>query len=204
MLSARVLLACLTLLIPSLARAAPPPPPRPQPVGAVCGSQLLTGRPLSPIKGEGECGVADPVELQSAAGVALVPPPTISCDTARALATWLQLGPKSSFAARGQRLDALVVVDAYSCRNRNRARDGKLSEHAFGHAIDIAGFTLADGSTVTMLDGWKAPAWAPTLRRIHDAGCGPFGTVLGPEANALHADHLHLDVEARRSGPFCE
>jgi len=28
--------------------------------------------------------------------------------------------------------------------------------------------------------------------------------VLGPEANPLHADHLHLDAADRKSGPYCE
>lgn len=185
-------------------RPAPEPVQAPGSVDALCGDPRLSGQTVPPIRGDGDCGVSAPVELSSAAGVALVPPPVIACDTARALATWLQAGPKTSFAARGSRLDALTVVDAYSCRNRNRSRDGKLSEHAFGRAIDIAAFTLADGRTVTMLDGWTDPAWSPTLRRIHNSACGPFGTVLGPEANALHADHLHLDVASRRSGAFCQ
>ena len=101
-------------------------------------------------------------------------------------------------------LAAITVVDAYSCRNRNRAKDGKLSEHAFGRALDIAAFRRGDGSTVTVADGWKDGTDGPLLRRLHAAACGPFGTVLGPEANALHADHLHFDVAARRSGPYCE
>jgi hypothetical protein len=32
------------------------------------------------------------------------------------------------------------------------------------------------------------------LRLAHDAACGAFMTVLGPEANAEHHDHLHLDM----------
>lgn len=99
---------------------------------------------------------------------------------------------------------AVTVVDAYSCRNRNRATAGKLSEHARGNAIDISAFHAGDGGTLAVLAGWKDPRDGPRLRRLHAAACGPFGTVLGPEANALHADHLHLDVERRRSGPYCE
>ena len=84
-----------------------------------------------------------------------------------------------------------------------RDEHGELSEHALGNAIDIAGFRLGDGSIVTVREGWGSPEWGPTLRRLHRAGCGPFGTALGPEANPLHADHLHFDVETRRSGPYC-
>ena len=119
---------------------------------------------------------------------------------ARALADWLRSGAGRA-SPPGQRLEAVSVADAYSCRNRNRAAGGKLSEHAFGRAIDIGGFRLCDGTTVTVGDGWTSPRWSPVLRRIHDAGCGPFGTVLGPDANPLHADHLHLDSARRRSGP---
>lgn len=41
------------------------------------------------------------------------------------------------------------------------------------------------------------------LREVHEKGCDVFGTVLGPEANASHRDHFHLDMAKRRSG-FCE
>ena len=57
---------------------------------------------------------------------------------------------------------------------------------------------------MSVREGWGSEAWGKTLRRLHNSACGPFGTVLGPEANALHADHLHFDTEERRSGPWCE
>ena len=117
---------------------------------------------------------------------------------------WLKGTAIPVFTDKGADLQALVVADAYSCRNRNRASNGKLSEHALGHAIDISAFRLRDGRTVTVNDGWSSPEWGATLRRLREGGCGPFGTVLGPGSNPLHADHLHFDVEARRSGPWCE
>jgi hypothetical protein len=42
------------------------------------------------------------------------------------------------------------------------------------------------------------------LRRIHAGGCGPFGTVLGPESNEAHRNHLHLDLAPRKRSAFCE
>jgi hypothetical protein len=42
------------------------------------------------------------------------------------------------------------------------------------------------------------------LRRTHQEACGIFGTVLGPEANEAHRDHLHLDLAPRRRHAFCE
>jgi hypothetical protein len=41
------------------------------------------------------------------------------------------------------------------------------------------------------------------LKLIHDKACQRFGTTLGPEANAAHKNHFHLDQKKRRSG-FCE
>lgn len=189
--------------------AAAQPMPRPKaavaaPEGAVCGDPTLRGVALAPIDGDGPCGVGEPVRLSAADGIALDPPATVDCTAARALSVWLRRGPVATFARQGAAVRGIVVVDAYSCRNRNRAASGKLSEHAFGRAIDIAGFELRDGRTVTVRDGWGAEDWAGPLRRIHDAGCGAFATVLGPEANALHVDHLHLDMAVRRSGPYCE
>jgi hypothetical protein len=200
----RFLWAAAAAMIFGASVAGAQPLPRPKPEGEVCGDSALVGTTLPAVTGEGGCGIGTPVRLSAAAGVGLEPPATVACEAARALAEWLREGPGANFAALGQRLEAVTIVDAYSCRNRNRASTGKLSEHAFGRAVDVGGFRLGDGTRVTVREGWTAPRWAPVLRRIHDAGCGPFGTVLGPDANPLHADHLHLDVARRRSGPYCE
>ena len=42
------------------------------------------------------------------------------------------------------------------------------------------------------------------LHRIHDDACSIFGTVLGPDANAAHHDHFHLDMKARKYRSICE
>jgi hypothetical protein len=42
------------------------------------------------------------------------------------------------------------------------------------------------------------------LHAVHAAACLTFGTVLGPEANAAHHDHLHLDLATRRKSNFCQ
>jgi hypothetical protein len=42
------------------------------------------------------------------------------------------------------------------------------------------------------------------LRRLHKGACGPFATVLGPDANEAHRDHFHLDLATRKSRAFCE
>ena len=42
------------------------------------------------------------------------------------------------------------------------------------------------------------------LRRLHRGACEVFGTVLGPEANAAHRDHFHLDLAHRRHSAYCQ
>jgi hypothetical protein len=41
------------------------------------------------------------------------------------------------------------------------------------------------------------------MRRMHRGACGPFGTVLGPEADRYHQDHFHFDTARYRSGSYC-
>ena len=45
---------------------------------------------------------------------------------------------------------------------------------------------------------------ATFLRDVHAGACRIFGTVLGPEANEAHRNHLHLDLARRRRSAFCE
>ncbi|WP_158007467.1 extensin family protein [Methyloceanibacter stevinii] len=42
------------------------------------------------------------------------------------------------------------------------------------------------------------------LRTIHGDACKVFWTVLGPEANAAHRDHFHLDMRKRRYVRICQ
>ncbi len=42
------------------------------------------------------------------------------------------------------------------------------------------------------------------LRAAHAAACKVFGTVLGPEANAAHRNHFHVDMAERKIKVICE
>jgi hypothetical protein len=97
-------------------------------------------------------------------------------------------------------LAKVQVIGGYACRNRNSAKGGRLSEHAKGNALDIGGFVLKDGTTMSVLKGWRSRAHGSTLKRMHKKACGPFKTVLGPNANRFHQDHFHFDVAKHRGG----
>ena len=77
----------------------------------------------------------------------------------------------------------------------------RISEHAFGNAIEIAAYSDADGRRVTVQEGWHGmPEEQGFLRDVHLAACGKFSTVLAPGYNAAHYNHIHVDLMRRASG----
>jgi hypothetical protein len=82
----------------------------------------------------------------------------------------------------------------------------RISEHAFGNALDIAEFELADGRKVSVQYGWHgAPEEQGFLRDVQAAACEEFSTVLAPGANIYHYNHIHVDLMRRASGrSICE
>ena len=55
----------------------------------------------------------------------------------------------------GARVVEIKQISAYSCRGMNGNPNAHISEHAFGNALDVAGFTLADGRYISVQNGWK-------------------------------------------------
>jgi hypothetical protein len=101
----------------------------------------------------------------------------------------------------GQPVAEIRQISAYSCRGMNGDPNAHISEHAFGNALDIAAFTLADGRKVTVKDGWHgAPDEQGFLHDVQSAACTMFTTVLAPGSNVYHYDHMHVDLMRRSSG----
>jgi len=97
-------------------------------------------------------------------------------------------------------------ISAYSCRGMNGDANARISEHAFGNALDIAAFTLADGRVITVKGGWHGtPQEQGFLHDVQSAACAMFTTVLAPGSNVYHYDHMHVDLMRRSSGyAICE
>jgi len=167
--------------------------------------------PLDPA-GEGACRREDRQVLapDRALGTVLSPAGAqATCAVNAALVRWMVHGVQpAAEALLGTRVTALEHLGTNNCRRIGGGAAGNWSEHATGNAIDIAAFKLADGRRVVVRRDWgqagsEAKAddtEAAFLRQARDAACREFGTVLSPDYNAAHADHLHLDQASRGTG----
>jgi hypothetical protein len=133
--------------------------------------------------------------------VAMKPAATLACPIVSALDRWLADSVQPA-AQRwfGARVVEIKQISAYSCRGMNGNSYAHISEHAFGNALDIAGFTLADGRHIAVKDGWRGlPEEQGFLRDVQAAACQQFSTVLAPGSNSYHYDHIHVDLMRRAS-----
>ena len=113
----------------------------------------------------------------------------------------LRPAARESFGARPTRVD---TYGSYACRRIYNSTDQnhRPSEHARANALDVAAVRLEDGRTVSVANDWtgEGPAGAegrPFLDRLRDGACRVFSTVLSPDYNEAHRDHLHLDGAPR-------
>ena len=182
-----------------------PDPVAVAPVQIVCRDPRLTGRTLPRIVDPQQpCGIANPVEITTIDGAELSTPAKLTCPTARRLADWVSgiARPAARRELSGE-ISGLWVMGSYACRTRNGKAGARISEHARGRAIDLGGVVLADGRDVTVLDHWDSDETRRFYREIHRKACGLFSTVLGPDADKWHNDHLHFDLAARLGDPYC-
>ncbi len=186
------------------ALANPAPDTRAPRRGSVCGKRAIRGEPIAaiPAKLPG-CGLRQPVRITEVAGVRLSRPAVMNCQTARRLNDWVRQGVKPAVGRRGGGLAQLKVIADYSCRTRNSQPGAKISEHGKGNAVDIAGIYLKNGDYISFLQDWDSRRNGKILRAMHSSACGRFGTVLGPDADRYHRDHLHVDTASYRSGAYC-
>ncbi|MGJ4930345.1 extensin family protein [Bradyrhizobium sp. HKCCYLS2038] len=141
----------------------------------------------------------DPVG--SVGPVAVKPTATLACPIVSALDHWLAESVQPA-AQRwfGTKVVEIKQISAYSCRGMNGNPSAHISEHAFGNALDIAAFTLADGRRITVKDGWIGlPEEQGFLRDVQGGACQQFTTVLAPGSNVYHYDHIHVDLMRRAS-----
>jgi hypothetical protein len=169
---------------------------------AVKPSRIGQASKISDINEGNGCEVRNAWQVESVGSVAFSQPATLNCGMAEPLRVWLDRTVQpSAQQAFGERVTGVDVAASYSCRPRNNVRGAKMSEHGYGNAIDIAAFTLESGRKISVEDGWRgASSERRFLNAVHDEACGEFHTVLGPNSDAAHRNHIHLDLQNRRSG----
>ena len=141
------------------------------------------------------CPLSNTLRVQGGA-VALSSSFLASCPLAVAFALFERhaLQPAAQ-AAYGQRVARVDHLGSFACRNMYSRENGSRSQHATANALDIAGFRLADGRTISVLKDWpKENPDARFLRQVREGACDTFNVVLSPDYNAAHRDHFHLDV----------
>lgn len=124
----------------------------------------------------------------------------VSCPLAESLAGWARYGvDRAAQQILGSRLVRIETMGSYNCRNI--AGTDHRSAHATANAVDVSGFVLADGRRITVSGNWqdRSPQVRLFFSTIHSSACRRFSAVLGPNYNAAHADHLHLQVGGHRT-----
>ncbi len=179
-----------------------------QPQSRLYGGERSSAYPATP--GLGVSQQASPLPRLGPAGgtitsavgpVVVKPAATLACPIVSVLDRWLADAVQPA-AMRwfGARVVEIKQISAYSCRGMNGNPHAHISEHAFGNALDIAGFTLADGRYVSVQHGWKGlPEEQGFLRDVEATACQRFTTVLAPGANVYHYNHIHVDLMRRAS-----
>ncbi|WP_428150427.1 extensin family protein [Brevundimonas sp.] len=154
----------------------------------------------------GFCQVRGAVTITGGAVTPLKPGGlTMQCPLAVRYVIWdRQVLQPAAEAIYGSRAVAVNNYGTYACRRVYGSTEvsDRPSEHARANALDVASVTLADGRTVSVAADWDGQGPNGTegsalLRRLRDGACRVFSTVLTPDYNDAHKDHLHLDGAPR-------
>lgn len=145
------------------------------------------------------CGWTGALRVSAIGETRLASPVTLSCPLTAGLVLFERevLRPRAQ-AAFGSEVRTIEHVGSYACRNIYHREEAPLSRHARADAIDITGFRLGDGRRIGV--GSSSPSDVSFLRDVQTEGCDFFGAFLGPDYNAAHRTHFH--VQGRGFG-FC-
>jgi len=160
----------------------------------------LEDAPVAP-RNSGQCGYADGMRLTSEGrSIGYAPSGVVtSCPVAAALSLWERSAVQPAAERHlGARVAVIEHAGSYSCRRLYGRSEGAFSEHATADAFDVLGFRLADGRRISVLRDWTdGGPEAAFLHEVRNGACPLFATVLSPDYNAAHSDHLHLDMAER-------
>ncbi|WP_296611464.1 extensin family protein [Sphingomonas sp.] len=150
----------------------------------------------------GGCTVVGAVQLIDI-GVPVTGLKAMRCGLAEEFIGWTRnaVAP-AAYQILGSRLVKIETFGTYACRNTIGTPFERLSGHALANAVDVSAFILEDGRRVSIENDWRSDS--DDVRRflevIHTSACKRFGTVLSPDYNAAHHNHLHLEDDHKS---FC-
>lgn len=163
----------------------------------LCAQALATSPvrylPLADNAATANCPLSNVVRVQGSA-VSFNSSFIATCPLAVAFAMYERHGLQpAAQAVYGQAVTRIDHLGSFACRNIGNS--SRRSQHASANALDIAGFRLADGRRITVARDWNGQGdEARFLRLARDGACKAFSVTLGPEYNAAHHDHFHLDM----------
>jgi len=168
---------------------------------AAIGQAGATFSPLADHEEPGGCGWTNAVRLSALDDTRLATPVMLTCPMVASLVLFNRrvLQPEAR-TIYGEPVRTIDHVGSYACRNVYHRDQAPLSRHARADAFDITGVRLADGRRIGVEDGWNSAADGPYLHRLQADGCRFFGAFLGPDYNAAHRTHFHLQGAGYR---FC-
>jgi hypothetical protein len=128
--------------------------------------------------------------------VAVKPAAILRCSMASAIADWIRTDMAPLASGLGSEITDLDNFDSFECRGRNRVAGAQLSEHGRANALDVRGFRLANGQSISLTDR-NVPR--ELRENVLHSVCARFTTVLGPGSDWYHEEHIHLDLMARHN-----
>ena len=180
---------------------AAPPPPEPSACRQALTEKIAIAPSIPAIHGPGGCGGEDLVRLEAIMlpdkrRVRVSPAATLRCPMASVIADWIRTDLAPLAQRLGSPLAELRNFESYDCRNFNGVKGAPLSEHGHANALDVHAFRLADGREIALTDRTQPRGLRETM--LHSA-CTRFTTVLGPDSDWHHEDHIHLDLMERHN-----
>lgn len=124
----------------------------------------------------------------------------MACPLAERFVAWVRNGVvPAGREILGSEVVRVESMGTYSCRGivgGGAASSARLSQHGTANAVDVAAFVLRDGRRISVERDWGSddPAVRDFLRTVQRSACRRFVTVLGPDYNAAHYNHFHLDL----------
>lgn len=182
----------------------PTSPPPGAPLATSCLEALAaTGAVFAPARLEDDppplegCGMIDGVTVsRGPTGIQYRPPVRVSCAFALALPAVERVIQATAAELVGEPVEVARTMGSYGCRTIQSTRSpGRLSEHAFGNAIDVGEWWTHGTKAVVLRDFRGTGPEGTLLRALAERlrASGALERLLDPDYDAAHRNHFHLE-----------